>query len=154
MKRTIAFALSILILTQVSVVFADEGMWTFDNPPLKQWKERYSFEPPAGWLKKVRLATVCLNDGGTARFVSPNGLIITNQHVANGQLSKMSSKEKDYVKDGFYAPTRPQEVKATDLEANILVSYEDVTAKVQDAASSEQKKAVSAEIERYTRPMS
>ena len=74
-------------------------MWTFDNPPLKQWKERYNFEPPAGWLDKVRLSTVRLNDGGTASFVSPNGLIITNQHVANGQLSKMSSKEKDYVKE-------------------------------------------------------
>ncbi|MBX7061395.1 MAG: S46 family peptidase [Pyrinomonadaceae bacterium] len=129
-------------------LLADEGMWTFDNPPLKQWKERYNFVPPAGWLDKVRLASVRLNDGGSSSFVSPNGLIITNQHVASGQLSKMSTKEKDYVKDGFYAPTLAEEVKAADLEANVLMSYEDVSAKVQAANSSEQKKAVMADIEK------
>src|SRR6185369_4777403 len=128
--------------------YADEGMWTFDNPPLKQWKERYNFEPTKEWLDKVRLASVRLNDGGSASFVSPNGLIITNQHVASGQLGKMSSKEKDYVKDGFYASTYAGEVKAPDLEANVLMSYEDVTGKVQDAQSSEQRKAVMADIEK------
>src|SRR5215468_1822093 len=135
MKKIQAFFLALIIVGNNLTVLADEGMWTFDNPPLKQWQERYNFVPPAGWLDKVRLATVRLNDGGTASFVSPNGLIITNQHVANGQLSKMSSKEKDYVKDGFYAPTQAQEVKATDLEANVLMSYEDVSARVQAAAS-------------------
>lgn len=149
MKRTISLVLLFLFLAQIPIILrADEGMWTFDNPPLTQWKERYNFVPPAGWLEKVRLATVRLNDGGTASFVSPNGLIITNQHVANGQLAKMSSKEKDYVKDGFYARTQADEVKAPDLEANVLISYEDITTRVQAAATGEQKKAVSADIER------
>ena len=148
MRRIASFALLFVFIIQVPAVLADEGMWTFDNPPLKQWKERYNFVPPAGWLDKVRLGTVRLNDGGTASFVSPNGLIITNQHVANGQLSKMSSKEKDYVKDGFYAPTEAQEVRATDLEANVLISYDDVTVRIQAAASGEQKRVVSAEIEK------
>lgn len=148
MKRYLVLILIALILSSPVSLFADEGMWTFDNPPLKQWKERYNFVPPAGWLDKVRLASVRLNDGGSASFVSPNGLIITNQHVASGQLSKMSTKEKDYVKDGFYAPTLAEEVKAADLEANVLMSYEDVSAKVQAANSSEQKKAVMADIEK------
>ncbi|KXK04253.1 MAG: dipeptidyl-peptidase 7 [Acidobacteria bacterium OLB17] len=143
---TSVFIFSLLVLPPALI--ADEGMWTFDNPPLKQWKERYNFVPPAGWLDKVRLASVRLNDGGSASFVSPNGLIITNQHVANGQLSKMSTKEKDYVKDGFYAPTLADEVKATDLEANVLESFEDVTQKVQAAGQGEEKKAVMAEIEK------
>src|SRR3954451_17430275 len=123
MRKIVSLLFTLQLLITVPAVFADEGMWTFDNPPLKQWKERYNFEPPTGWLDKVRLASVRLNDGGSASFVSPNGLIITNQHVANGQLSKMSTKDKDYVKDGFYARTQPEEVKATDLEANVLVSY-------------------------------
>ena len=144
---TILFVIASLLATS-SFTYADEGMWTFDNPPLRQWKERYDFVPPVGWLDKVRLATVRLNDGGTASFVSPNGLIITNQHVANGQLAKMSSKTKDYVKDGFYAPTQADEVKAPDLEANVLISYEDVTSRVQAASTGEQKKAVSADIEK------
>ena len=150
----------ILILFSFSLVsipvLADEGMWTFDNPPLKQWKERYNFEPSKEWLDNVRLASVRLSDGGSASFVSPNGLIITNQHVASGQLSKMSSKDKDYIKVGFYARTNAEEVKAADLEANVLLSYEDVTAKVQAAAkpgatdkdAGEQRKAVMAGIEK------
>src|SRR3954466_13889133 len=148
MKTPVAAFLIAYFVISVPFTFADEGMWTFDNPPLKQWKERYNFEPPTGWLEKVRLASVRLNDGGSASFVSPNGLIITNQHGANGQLSKMSTKEKDYVKDGFYARTQAEEVKATDLEANVLMSFEDVTARVQAATKPEQRKAVSAEIEK------
>jgi hypothetical protein len=154
-KLTVLLTLA-SFLFNTPVFLADEGMWTFDNPPLKQWKERYNFEPPAGWLDKVRLASVRLNDGGSASFVSPNGLIITNQHVANGQLSKMSTKEKDYVKDGFYARTQAEEVKAADLEANVLMSFEDVTGRIQSAAkpgasdreASEQRKAAAAEIEK------
>ena len=52
--------------------FADEGMWTFDNPPLKQWKEKYGFEPSREWLDHARLSTVRLSEGaggGTGSFV-------------------------------------------------------------------------------------
>lgn len=156
MKKISTLFASVLLLINGSFVRADEGMWTFDNPPLKQWKERYNFEPTKGWLEKLRLASVRLSDGGSASFVSPNGLIVTNQHVANGQLAKMSTKAKDYVKDGFYARTQAEEVKAADIEANVLLSFEDVTARVQssaksgvsDKAAAEQRKAASAEIEK------
>src|SRR3989442_532734 len=85
---------------------ADEGMWTFDNPPRKQWKEQYSFEPSDAWLEHMRLASVRLNDGGSGSFVSPGGLLMTNQHVASGQLQKISTKDRDYTQEGFYARTR------------------------------------------------
>jgi hypothetical protein len=137
-------------------LFADDGMWTFDNPPRKQWKERYNFEPTDAWLEHVRLASVRLNDGGTGSFVSADGLMITNQHVASGQLQKVSSKEKDYTKEGFYARTGDEELKCPDLECNVLVSYEDVTARVQSAVkpgvsdkeAGEQRKAVTAALEK------
>src|SRR5437762_11580703 len=135
MKRLAIIAALFVIAVQPISLLADDGMWTFDNPPLKQWKEHYKFEPGAAWLEHVRLATVRLNDGGTGSFVSADGLMITNQHVASGQLQKVSSKEKDYTKEGFYAPTNDQELKCPDLECNVLVSYEDVTARVQSAAT-------------------
>jgi hypothetical protein len=112
---------------------ADEGMWTFDNPPLVQLKEKYGFTPTAEWLDHIRLSSVRLNDGGSGSFVSPNGLLLTNHHVARSQLEKSSTKDHDYIKDGFYAPTLESEMKAADLEVNVLVSLENVTAKVQEA---------------------
>jgi hypothetical protein len=113
---------------------ADEGMWTFGNPPLKQWKDRYNFTPTQAWLDHVRLASVRLNDGGSGGFVSANGLIVTNQHVAAGQLQKLSTADRDLTRDGFYAPTRDAELKCPDLEVNVLVSFEEVTARIRSAS--------------------
>src|SRR5437870_6028524 len=112
---------------------ADEGMWTFDNPPVKQLKDKYNFTPAEQWLDHIRLSSVRFNDGGSGSFVSPNGLVITNHHVALGQLQKISSAQKDHVKDGFYAKTQAEEVKSPDLELNVLVSMENVTDRVQGA---------------------
>ncbi len=109
---------------------ADEGMWTLDNMPLKQLKEKYGFEPTPAWLEHVRLASVRVGDGGSGSFVSPNGLVLTNHHVALGQLQKLSSAEKNYVADGFYAPTQADEIPCPDLELNVLISTENVTPKV------------------------
>jgi hypothetical protein len=111
----------------------DEGMWTFDNPPTKLLQQHYGFTPSPEWLDHVRLSSVRLNDGGSGSFVSPHGLLLTNHHVALGQLQKNSTAEHDYVRDGFYAATPDQEMKSPDLEVNVLVSMEDVTQRVQSA---------------------
>ncbi|MCI0525149.1 MAG: S46 family peptidase [Acidobacteria bacterium] len=160
--------LSIVVIIAFSLIFvparrADEGMWTFDNPPLKQWKEKYGFEPSREWLDHVRLSTVRLSEGaggGTGSFVSADGLVFTNQHVGAGQVAKLSSGAsgggRDLVKEGFYARTRDQELKCPDLEVNVMVSYEDVTKRVQGAVKPEasdkdaaaQRKAEMAAIEK------
>jgi hypothetical protein len=110
---------------------ADEGMWTFDNPPLKLLKAKYNFVPTQAWLDHLRLASVRLNDGGSGSFVSANGLLLTNHHVARGQLQKNSSADHDYLRDGFYAATPDQEMKSPDLEVDVLVAMQDVTERVQ-----------------------
>ena len=115
---------------------AEEGMWTFDNPPGKQLEQKYNFSPTKEWLDHLRLASVRLNDGGSGSFVSPNGLLLTNHHVARGQLQKNSTAEHDYLRDGFYATSPDQEMKSPDLEVNVLVNMQDVTARVQGAAKS------------------
>src|SRR5262245_14779822 len=107
--------LSVLV-SLATAGFAEEGMWTFDNLPLKQLQERYGFTPTRQWLDHVRLSSVRLNDGGSGSFVSPTGRVLSNHHVALGQLQKVSNEKKDYVKDGFYAAKQSDELKCPDLE--------------------------------------
>jgi hypothetical protein len=117
----------------ISTSLADEGMWLFNNPPLKQFKEKYQFEPTPQWLEHLQKSSVRFNSGGSGSFVSSNGLVITNHHVGLDTLQKISSEKNNYVHDGFYAKTQKDEVKATDLELNVLMSIEDVTDKVKAA---------------------
>lgn len=153
-SQLMAFGLSFLALFSPSQPgVADEGMWTFDNPPLRELREKYGFEPSPEWLDHVRLASLRFMDGGSGSFISPNGLILTNHHVAMGQLQKMSTPERDYVATGFYARTLSEEIKCPDLEINVLVSMEDVTARVKAAvkegmSEAEALKARRAEIAR------
>src|SRR5436190_3492763 len=120
MKRFLAALFFAFLACTISDsrLIADEGMWTFDNPPLAQLKDRYGFTPTQQWLDHVRNSSIRFNDGGSGSFVSPNGLAITNHHVAFGQLQKLSTPQKDYVHDGFYAKTQAKELKAPDLELN------------------------------------
>jgi len=124
------------VLTALLVVApplrADEGMWTLDNLPLKRLQEQYGFVPNAEWIDHVQKASVSFG-GGSGAFVSANGLVVTNHHVARGQLQKVSSPEHNYVRDGFYARTSGDELKCPDLELRVLMSSEDVTGRVQKA---------------------
>ena len=113
-----------------SSLFADEGMWLFNSPPLKQFKEKYQFEPTPQWLEHLQKSSVRFNSGGSGSFVSANGLAITNHHVGADTLQKISNEQHNYLRDGFYARTQGEEIKSTDLELNVLVSIEDVTARV------------------------
>src|SRR5947207_479901 len=115
---------------------ADEGMWLFNAPPLKQLKEKYNFEPTPQWLEHLQKASVRFNSGGSGSFISANGLVITNHHVGADTLQKISSQEHNYLRDGFYARAQTEEIKSTDLELNVLESIEDVTARVNGSVKS------------------
>jgi hypothetical protein len=132
--RLLALFPATLLMSAAPAIHAEEGMWTFDNPPLKQLAVKYNFHPTQAWFDHLRLSSVRLNDGGSGSFVSPDGLLLTNHHVARGQLQKNSTAEHDYLRDGFYARTSEDEMKSPDLEVNVLVAMEDVTARVQGAA--------------------
>ncbi len=126
-------ALSLLGLALAAgALRADEGMWTFDNVPVKAIQAKYGFAPDAPWLKRLQLATLRF-PGGTGAFVSKDGLVITNHHVGRGAISQVSSAKADFIKDGFTAATRAQEIKVPGLELMMLVSTEDVTARVNAA---------------------
>jgi hypothetical protein len=120
----------------VASVAADEGMWLFNAPPLKQFKEKYQFEPTPQWLDHLQKSSVRFNSGGSGSFVSANGLVITNHHVGADCLQKFGDEQHNYLRDGFYAKTQAEEKKCVDLELNVLMSIEDVTARVNGAVKS------------------
>ena len=143
-SRVLTVALTLVVLSQALHARADEGMWPFDNPPRKQWKERYNFDPSDAWLEHMRLASVRV-EGASASFVSPDGLVMTNQHVGRSAVQKLSTSGRNLIRDGFYARTRAEEMPCADFEMGVLVSLEDVTGRVKGATkrAASDKEAIS-----------
>jgi V8-like Glu-specific endopeptidase len=129
MKR-LAIAIPLLF---AAAALADEGMWTFNNFPADKVKAKYGFAPTQEWLDHVRLSSVRIAGGCSASVVSPDGLVMTNHHCSHECIEQLSTKKKDFIKDGFFAKTQKDEVKCPDMEINQLIEISDVTKRVQDA---------------------
>lgn len=112
--------------------FADEGMWLFNAFPKDKVQAKYGWAPDQAWLDHVRLSSARAPNGSSS-FVSSDGLIFTNHHIAQECIHDLSTGGKDYMKDGFYAPTRADEQKCPGMEFVVLLSIEDVTDKVNAA---------------------
>lgn len=115
---------------------ADEGMWLMNDPPRELLKKKYNFNLTEDWLLRAQRASVRFNNGGSGGFVSANGLIVTNHHIAADCLQKLSTKKNDYLKNGFYAETQKKELRCPDLELNVLQEIVDVTTIVKSAVKS------------------
>src|SRR5437588_11867850 len=85
---------------------ADEGMWPFNNIPRAEIKRKYGFDVTDEWLKRVQLASVRFNNGGSGSFVSANGLVLTNYHIVEDFVGELSTPQKDYAKDGYVERTQ------------------------------------------------
>ena len=121
------------VLFAVTGLQADEGMWLLNDPPRQLLKKKYDFDLTPAWLEHAQKASIRFNNGGSGSFVSADGLIVTNHHIGAEYLQKLSPRGRDYLRDGFYARGRLQELKCPDLELNVLLSIEDVTGAVNDA---------------------
>ncbi len=116
---------------------ADEGMWLFNALPRDKLREAHGFELTDAWLEHLMQASVRFNSGGSGSFVSEDGLLLSNHHVGADALQKLSTPEKNYLRDGFYARRPEEEIRCVDLELNVLQGIEDVTARVNAAVPAE-----------------
>src|SRR3989442_3985572 len=130
-----AIILALFSLQTIPVFALDEGMWTFNNVPKADIKQKYGFDVTDEWLRKVQLASVRF-PGGSGSFVSPNGLVLTNYHIVEDVVGQLSSAEKDYAKEGFVAHSQAEELKAPGISLDMLMSLEDVTNRVNGSLKS------------------
>ena len=153
-----SLALSLLAFTLAAPsLWAEEGMWTFDNPPTKQISEKYGWAPNQAWLDHVRLSVLRF-PGGSGSFVSRDGLVLTNHHVGRGWIQRVSSKDADYVKNGFAAASREQEIKVPGLEVMTLMATDNITERLAravkaDLPEKDARKAREVEIEKIKQEM-
>ena len=134
MKTFRTFFVWILVLAASLAVSADEGMWLpHQIKDLALQSQGLRMNPDDLYKKDgTGLMSAVVNlGGGTGEFVSPDGLILTNHHVAFGAIQRASSKEKDYIQNGFTAMSRAEDIPAPSYIADVLLGYEDVTAQVQ-----------------------
>jgi hypothetical protein len=130
-----SFVLVVLVFTLAAGAAADEGMWplySLDKLPFDSLRARglmltpdQIYSPKGGGI-----ADAVVQVGATGSFVSPDGLILTNHHVAFGAIQQQSTVEQNYLRDGFYAAARGQEPEAIGYKASVTLGIEDVSARV------------------------
>ncbi len=136
-----ALLIGFMVLAAPFSFWADEGMWlpnTVKELPLAKMRKmgfklapRDIYDPQRPSLSDA----VVIVDGGTGAFVSPEGLILTNHHVAYEALVAASTPAKDYSRTGFLARTRAEELPAPNYTVSITRSLRDVTGDVLSAVT-------------------
>jgi hypothetical protein len=131
LKILFVFLLSFAIASGIQ---AEDGMWMPHQMKDLNLKALGLKMDPEDLYKKdgTGLMSAVVNlGGGTGEFVSAEGLILTNHHVAFGAIQRASTEEKDYIQNGFMAWKKGEEIPARGYIADVLLGYDEVTDKVQ-----------------------
>ena len=143
MKRLISVITALTLMTGSAL--ADEGMWML---PLlqkmngKQMKELGCQLTPKEIYNinnSLKDAIVQFGGGCTGEIISGEGLLVTNHHCGYGSIQKLSSVEHDYLKDGYWAMNRGEELPCEGLTVTFLKYMEDVTADLAKARKKAEK---------------
>lgn len=139
MKKILLFAVAVLCSL---VARADEGMWLLklmEQQHLADSLRKAGLQLPPSQLysetgPSLKDVVGIFGNGCTGEVVSPDGLIFTNNHCGFSYIHAMSTVEKNYLKDGFFAKSRAEELPTPDLTFTFVLAIEDVTAQVEAEA--------------------
>ena len=126
--------LALLLLTGAATVRAEEGMWTFDNFPIARANQTLGTRIDQAWLDRVRLSSVRFG-GCSAGIVSPDGLVLTNNHCVATCVANLSTPARNYADTGFTPARREDEPKCPGALAEVLLSISDVTTRMRGAGT-------------------
>ena len=141
MKKLLSLLISLILAFNLSVK-ADEGMWML--PLLKKLNmgtmTELGFKLSAEEIysinnSSIKDAIVIFGRGCTAEIVSDQGLLLTNHHCGYGRIQAHSSVEHNYLKDGFWAMSKEEELSNPGLSVTFLVKIENVSEKINSALS-------------------
>lgn len=138
------FSLSSLLILASSSLSSEEGMWTFNGIPHQSIQKQYGVTLDPSWLEHVQKSCLRVSLGGSASFVSPQGLLLTNHHVGSSAIYHLSKEGKDLMENGFLAKTFNEELRCSNMYVDQLISIRDVTDDV-NGKSSELKSATERE---------
>lgn len=138
MKKTI---LLLLVYLSTLIVHADEGMWIplfikYNEADMQRLGMQLSAEDIySNDAVSLKDAIVRFGRGCTGMLISPEGLMMTNHHCGYSQIQALSSLENDYLKEGFWAQSREEELANPGLTVTFLVRMEEVTEKALESVT-------------------
>lgn len=134
MRKICLFLGMLLLLWQPQPVRADEGMWLLpllkklNGKDMKEAGLKLSVEDIYSINRSsLKDAVVIFGGGCTGEVVSPEGLLLTNHHCGYGAIQNLSSVEHNYLKDGYWAMNRSEELPAPGLSVTFLERIEDLS---------------------------
>ncbi|MBI1807286.1 MAG: S46 family peptidase [Ignavibacteria bacterium] len=135
------FLVVALFFLFAALTFPDEGMWLMtqlEKLPFSEMRKHGLMLSPEQIYSTTGTSikdAIVLLPGGTGSFVSAEGLIITNHHIAFGAIQSVSTVEEDYLKNGFYAKSKAEEISVPTYTARMVTSIKDVTSDVLNGVS-------------------
>jgi hypothetical protein len=139
MQKRLVISL-LLILTFFKPVWADEGMWLVHllgqqvyNDMVKRGLKLTKEQLYAINKASIKDAIIIFGGGCTGEIVSAEGLIFTNHHCGYDAIASASSVQNNYLRDGFWAKSKAEEIPSKGLTATFLMRIEDVSAQVTPA---------------------
>ncbi|CAM3886496.1 MULTISPECIES: S46 family peptidase [Flavobacterium] len=157
MKKILLSLITICMLVPSSVK-ADEGMWflMFLERLNHRDMQKMGLQLTAEEIYSInnhslKDAIIQFNGGCTAEMISKDGLVLTNHHCGYDAIAELSSAEKNYLKDGYWAKSRAEELKPSSLYVRFFVRMDDCSKRILSVVNpkmseAEREKAINQEI--------
>ena len=155
MRQLRTISLLMLVFSALATMKADEGMWTISNlnTALVQKMKNIGLQLSADQIynenkPSTKDAIMMFDNGCSGELVSANGLLLTNHHCGRDKVQKVSTDAHNYIRDGFWANARTEEIPIKGLNVKFLIKSIEVTQRALELLKTHGIRKVMGEIEK------